>query len=142
MPLIQCPDCGKDVSDAAPSCIHCGRPAKKKTQPIVRQPLPPRDAPRPMEKESGGVTNFRKMEPAAFRYQEPPPSAFVAAFCSFVITGLGQLIQKRYAAAAGFFCAASVCGILSLVVGPVALIGNAIILVWAVADAAMWGADR
>ena len=26
MPLVTCPDCGKQVSDAAPSCIHCGRP--------------------------------------------------------------------------------------------------------------------
>ena len=26
MTLISCPDCGKDVSDEAPNCIHCGRP--------------------------------------------------------------------------------------------------------------------
>src|SRR6476619_5935030 len=26
MPLIECPDCGKQISDAAPACIHCGRP--------------------------------------------------------------------------------------------------------------------
>lgn len=26
MPLISCSDCGKDISDAAPACIHCGRP--------------------------------------------------------------------------------------------------------------------
>lgn len=26
MALVQCPDCGKDVSDQAPACIHCGRP--------------------------------------------------------------------------------------------------------------------
>ena len=26
MPLITCPDCGKKISDAAASCIHCGRP--------------------------------------------------------------------------------------------------------------------
>lgn len=24
MALINCPDCGKEVSDSAPSCIHCG----------------------------------------------------------------------------------------------------------------------
>jgi DNA-directed RNA polymerase subunit RPC12/RpoP len=28
MPLIDCPDCAKKISDAAPSCIHCGRPMK------------------------------------------------------------------------------------------------------------------
>jgi hypothetical protein len=26
MPLVSCPDCRKQVSDAAPACIHCGRP--------------------------------------------------------------------------------------------------------------------
>lgn len=26
MALIQCPECGKDVSDKAPACIHCGNP--------------------------------------------------------------------------------------------------------------------
>lgn len=26
MPLIQCPDCGKGVSDLAPVCVNCGRP--------------------------------------------------------------------------------------------------------------------
>lgn len=26
MPLIECPDCGKQVSDAAVSCPQCGRP--------------------------------------------------------------------------------------------------------------------
>ncbi|HEX7122385.1 MAG TPA: zinc-ribbon domain-containing protein [Gemmatimonadaceae bacterium] len=29
MPLIQCPDCGKQISDAAPTCIHCGRPIQQ-----------------------------------------------------------------------------------------------------------------
>ena len=26
MPLVTCPDCGKSISDAAPTCIGCGRP--------------------------------------------------------------------------------------------------------------------
>ena len=26
MALISCPACGKEVSDAAPACPHCGRP--------------------------------------------------------------------------------------------------------------------
>ena len=26
MPLITCPDCQTEISDAAPSCIKCGRP--------------------------------------------------------------------------------------------------------------------
>src|SRR5215218_8455153 len=27
MPLVTCPDCGNRISDSAPACIHCGRPA-------------------------------------------------------------------------------------------------------------------
>jgi hypothetical protein len=26
MPLIPCPDCGREISAAAPACPHCGRP--------------------------------------------------------------------------------------------------------------------
>ena len=32
MALIKCPECGKEISDLAPACIHCG------------YPLPPRAA--------------------------------------------------------------------------------------------------
>lgn len=30
MALIKCPECGKEVSDKAESCIHCGAPLKEK----------------------------------------------------------------------------------------------------------------
>jgi hypothetical protein len=30
MPLIPCPDCQTEISDAAPSCIKCGRPLREK----------------------------------------------------------------------------------------------------------------
>ena len=29
MPLISCPDCGKQVSSEAPTCPNCGRPIKQ-----------------------------------------------------------------------------------------------------------------
>ena len=32
MPLVECPDCRKQVSDAAPACIHCGRPLARTDQ--------------------------------------------------------------------------------------------------------------
>ncbi len=31
MALIKCPECGKDVSDRAPTCIHCGYPLSQST---------------------------------------------------------------------------------------------------------------
>ena len=36
MPLTSCPDCGREVSTAAPACPHCGRP----TGPVVAPPPP------------------------------------------------------------------------------------------------------
>jgi uncharacterized membrane protein YdbT with pleckstrin-like domain len=35
MPVVSCPDCGKDVSTSATACPHCGRPAGAGTQPIA-----------------------------------------------------------------------------------------------------------
>ena len=32
MPLMQCPDCGRDVSDTAASCPQCGRPIAESTE--------------------------------------------------------------------------------------------------------------
>lgn len=32
MALIKCPECGKEVSDKADACIHCGCPIKKNAQ--------------------------------------------------------------------------------------------------------------
>ncbi len=28
MPLVACPDCGQQLSDAAPACLKCGRPMR------------------------------------------------------------------------------------------------------------------
>lgn len=41
MPLVACPDCEKHVSDAAPSCIHCGRPLRTGTE-VAAQTAPQR----------------------------------------------------------------------------------------------------
>jgi DNA-directed RNA polymerase subunit RPC12/RpoP len=32
MPLVTCPDCGTEVSDQAPACPKCGRPAALKKE--------------------------------------------------------------------------------------------------------------
>ena len=34
MPLVTCPDCGKEVSDAASACIGCGRPMEPAPAPL------------------------------------------------------------------------------------------------------------
>ena len=35
MPVIACPDCGRDVSTIAAACPHCGRPSPAGTQPVA-----------------------------------------------------------------------------------------------------------
>jgi uncharacterized membrane protein YdbT with pleckstrin-like domain len=35
MPVIACPDCGRDVSTLAPACPNCGRPSPAGTAPIA-----------------------------------------------------------------------------------------------------------
>ncbi len=36
MALITCPECGKEISDQAEACIHCGYPIKKQVSPQER----------------------------------------------------------------------------------------------------------
>jgi hypothetical protein len=40
MPLIPCPDCGREVSSAAPACIHCGRPLAAPAAPDAAPAVP------------------------------------------------------------------------------------------------------
>jgi hypothetical protein len=46
MPLVTCADCGKQISDAAPSCIHCGRPLMHTPQAIAQLSRPTGEGPR------------------------------------------------------------------------------------------------
>jgi uncharacterized membrane protein YvbJ len=45
MPLISCPDCGRQVSDIAPACPNCGRPFNSS----VTVALPPETSQQPPE---------------------------------------------------------------------------------------------
>ena len=37
MALIVCPECGKEVSDKAETCIHCGYPIAKETEKVIQE---------------------------------------------------------------------------------------------------------
>ena len=42
MALISCPECGKQISDQAPACIHCGYPLPKQPTAPAAPPSPDR----------------------------------------------------------------------------------------------------
>jgi uncharacterized membrane protein YdbT with pleckstrin-like domain len=42
MPVITCPDCGRDVSTLATACPHCGRPSPSGMAPLAGAPGPVR----------------------------------------------------------------------------------------------------
>lgn len=39
MALIKCPDCGKEISDLAEACIHCGRPIQPRNKKKYKQEI-------------------------------------------------------------------------------------------------------
>ena len=43
MPVITCPDCGRDVSTLAAACPHCGRPSPAGTSPFATPPVQARE---------------------------------------------------------------------------------------------------
>lgn len=44
MPLITCPDCSKEISDLAPACPNCGRPAIPPAVAVDREKQKKREA--------------------------------------------------------------------------------------------------
>lgn len=53
MALIKCPECGKEVSDKAPACIHCGYPMHLKEQEEAEQ--------RPKESSGRSILDRKKL---------------------------------------------------------------------------------
>lgn len=45
MAMIKCPDCGRDISDQAPSCLGCGRPMMVQQQQQMRPQMQPQMQP-------------------------------------------------------------------------------------------------
>ena len=48
MALIHCPECGKEVSDQTPACIHCGYPLRDH-QNLQEEKQGPQETPYPPE---------------------------------------------------------------------------------------------
>ena len=55
MALISCPECGREVSDQAPTCPHCGTPIARPAPPPPQTP-PPAVPPQPAKKKTSCFT--------------------------------------------------------------------------------------
>lgn len=142
MPLITCPDCSREISDLAASCIHCGRPLspKEATKPIQPLPLPSRENSPGVSLNRGVVSN-----PPALSAARPGSGGNVAAaLASFFIAGLGQIAQGRPRAGAGFFLGAVLSAVfgLTLGLGVAAFLLTGAIAIWSAIDAAVWDGRR
>lgn len=88
MPLIQCPDCAKDISDAASACVYCGRPndhAKPEATPASPSPLPKTEWPRI---SLGHAAKAATPAPVGFERRAKLPSP-IWSYALFVIVALG-----------------------------------------------------
>src|SRR5690625_870182 len=130
MPLITCPDCQKSISDAAPYCIHCGRPepaaASHQQMPLndlkasdtharlcygcdaLNQPTSRScfncDSPiglQPPQPLEDLVRSSSNQRHEGERFSASTAS-MIAGIASFFVPGLGQLLQGRLGAAIGF----------------------------------------
>ena len=60
MALIRCPECGREVSDQAEACIHCGYPLQGTMQPPIWE-----------KKKDASEVVIKMPEYKAYRYAEP-----------------------------------------------------------------------
>lgn len=84
MPVIACPDCGRDVSTLAPSCPHCGRPS-----PAAMTPILPTSAP-PPAKEETAWSGSPSMALLAGRIAGLIVSAIAIPLLAYFIAGLTE----------------------------------------------------
>ena len=92
MTLIECPDCGKQASDAAPACIGCGRPLAEFAE--EREP-----AAEDAEPLGGGMANpgspesqHRRVLREAQSKHEVPVGPLTLAASSALVVAVCQLV--------------------------------------------------
>ncbi len=102
MALTQCPDCGREVSDEAPSCPDCGRPIA-----VVSDAVP---SPRPTPPVEQTAKRWKKLQVIgtlevllalpAFFYVSNPATRLAAGLwiTALVLLGFGTLAYARFGA--------------------------------------------
>lgn len=87
MALIECPDCGKQVSDAAATCIGCGRPLRG----VAASPAPAGTREAPM-----------LIEASSKKYKSAMLLGLACLPAGFIVAMLGGAAHSGLFAAFGF----------------------------------------
>lgn len=107
MALVQCPDCGQQVSDAAPACVRCGRPLQPPQ--YQQQPYTP-------------PQHYPPGYPMAPRGPAPAPSAGTRAALSAVrVAGCLTMVFAMLVGAAGLFAAGPAALVVAAVIGVIGI---------------------
>jgi hypothetical protein len=136
MPLTPCPDCGREVSTAAPGCIHCGRPMAAPAAPLARPaPAVPREP--EAEKPMWGIVTALVLGVMGIiqAMDRPEPPSEAMRNVSFVVstlhmTGNAALIIFALMSLAGQRAAHR--AVRALSVGMIILICATMLLAWRV----------
>ncbi|HTJ78499.1 MAG TPA: hypothetical protein VL357_05845 [Rariglobus sp.] len=109
MPLLTCPDCQSQVSDAAPACPKCGRPIYNA---------------RKVDDLSGEIRNASHRQ---IEYESRKKSGLVAAILNIVIPGAGYMycgnvILGLFAMAVCLAILICTAGLAYFIIGPVMII--------------------
>ncbi len=86
MPLIRCPDCQTEISDAAPSCIKCGRPMESEA--IVSEVFVP---PPSLSFTEAVATCFRKY--ADFSGRASRSEFWYFFLFSFIVSSIAEIVD-------------------------------------------------
>lgn len=84
MPLIACADCGRSISDAAPACIHCGRPREQDRDAVGGSAFA-KGAGAPPSAEDGHARNAGTQQPAGVAEKSSAWKERLAAFAGFAV---------------------------------------------------------
>lgn len=79
MALITCPECGKQISDKAPACIHCGYPLQQEQQTVPT---------------TAAVSISKKV--AIHSFNQPSPQKIPTIKVVREITGMGLAEAKEF----------------------------------------------
>ena len=88
MALITCPECGKQISDQSPACIHCGYPLPQKT-PAAEVSLPNADPQTKAEAEAEAKAQAEEKTPEKPKEQKTGKGGKVFAYILLTVFLVG-----------------------------------------------------